>query len=187
MDNDGKYAMVPTGMTIERPLEEPETFTNEKKKTKEQPLRVKEFDIDPGLPIIQYPHYTNNAKTELSCILVRPDGMATIESKIPADNNHPLYRDITLQFTEAEIQTNTRREIQIAAARDKAMAADKADREREQKRTDLWNVKSEFMDMAVVKNSDEKLLKRNLRKATTHFEALAMGIAILIKESEKSE
>ena len=31
MDNDGKYAMVPTGMTIEKPLEEPETFTNEKR------------------------------------------------------------------------------------------------------------------------------------------------------------
>lgn len=187
MDNDGKYAMVPTGMEIKKPLPEPETFTTQKKKTKEEPLHVKEFDIDPGLPIIQYPHYTNNAKTELSCILVRPDGMATIEHKIPADNNHPLFRDITLQFTEAEIQTNTRREIQISTARNKAMDEQKKGEAREQKRTDLWNVKSEFMDMDIVKKSDEKILKRNLRKATTHYEALAMGLAILIKESDKSE
>ena len=43
------------------------------------------------------------------------------------------------------------------------------------------------MDMDIVKKSDEKILKRNLRKATTHYEALAMGLAILIKESDKSE
>ena len=43
------------------------------------------------------------------------------------------------------------------------------------------------MEMPVVKNSTEKSLKRNLRKATTWFEALAYGCAILIKEDEKSD
>ena len=43
------------------------------------------------------------------------------------------------------------------------------------------------MEMDVVKNSSEKSLKRNLRKAATWFEALAYGCAILIKEDSKSE
>ena len=43
------------------------------------------------------------------------------------------------------------------------------------------------MDMEVVKNSNQKGLKRSLRKSSTYFEALAYGCAILIKENETSE
>lgn len=179
MTDEQRYAKVPDGMDIKRP--EPE------QKQQPKPLKVKEFSIDPGLPIIQYPHYVNNAKTELSCILVRPDGMATIERQIPKDNNHPLYRDIKAQFTEEEILTNTAREVQIQTSRNKAVEEERTKQEREQTRAQLWEVKSKFMDMDVVKNSDQKMLKRNLRKSTSYFEALAYGISILVKENEKSE
>ena len=179
MTEETKEAKVPAGMTIKQP--EPEQNPQPKG------LPTKEFDIDPGLPIIQYPHYTNNAKSELACILVRPDGMASIEQKIPKDEKHPLYRDISIQFTEEEILTNTNREVQLQVARNKALEESKTTQEREEKSTKLWEVKSEFMEMQVVKNSTEKSLKRNLRKATTWFEALAYGCAILIKEDEKSD
>ena len=179
MTEETKEAKVPAGMTIKQP--EPEQNSQPKG------LPTKEFDIDPGLPIIQYPHYTNNAKSELACILVRPDGMASIEQKIPKDEKHPLYRDISIQFTEEEILTNTNREVQLQVARNKALEESKTTQEREEKRAKLWEVKSEFMEMQVVKNSTEKSLKRNLRKATTWFEALAYGCAILIKEDEKSD
>jgi len=178
MTEESKIAKVPEGMEIKRP--EP---------TKQQPVRVpqKDFDLDPGLPIIQYPHYTNNAKTELSCILLRPDGQAHKEMRIPKDENHPLYRDIKRQFTEDEILINTGREVQVVKAMEKALASKKADEDREQNRAQLWDVKSKFMEMDVVKNSENKNLKRSLRKATNYFEALAYGCAILIKESEKSD
>ena len=179
MTEEQRYAKVPDGMEIKKP--DPE------QNRQPQPLKVKDFSIDPGLPIIQYPHYVNNAKTELSCILVRPDGMATIERQIPKDENHPLYRDIRAQFTEEEILTNTAREVQIQTSRNKAMEEAKVQADREQLRAKLWEVKSEFMDMDVVKNSDAKELKRSLRKSSTYFEALAYGCAILIKENDKSE
>ena len=113
MTEEQRYAKVPDGMEIKKP--DPEQNPQPK------PLKVKDFTLDPGLPIIQYPHYVNNAKTELSCLLVRPDGMATQEQKIPKDENHPLYRDIRNQFTEEEILTNTAREVQIQTSRNKAM------------------------------------------------------------------
>jgi len=179
MTEEQRYAKVPDGMEIKKP--DPE------QNRQPQPLKVKDFSIDPGLPIIQYPHYVNNAKTELSCLLVRPDGMATQEKGIPTDENHPLYRDIRAQFTEEEILTNTAREVQIQTSRNKAMEEAKVQADREQLRAKLWEVKSEFMDMDVVKNSDAKELKRSLRKSSTYFEALAYGCAILIKENDKSE
>ena len=49
----------------------------------------------------------------------------------------------------------------------------------------MWDTKSKFMEMDMVKNSNEKILKRNLRKATTPYEAMAFGVAILVKESDK--
>ena len=51
MTEETKEAKVPAGMTIKQP--EPEQNSQPKG------LPTKEFDIDPGLPIIQYPHYTN--------------------------------------------------------------------------------------------------------------------------------
>jgi len=179
MTEEQRYAKVPDGMEIKKP--------NPEENRQPQGLKIKDFSVDPGLPIIQYPHYVNNARTELSCLLVRPDGMATIEKQIPKDENHPLYRDIRAQFTEEEILTNTSREVQIQTSRDKAMKEAKVQSDREQLRANLWEVKSAFMDMDIVKNSKEKGLKRNLRKATTYFEALAFGCSILIKENESSE
>lgn len=179
MTDEQRYAKVPEGMAIKKPEQ-----SNENKPS---PLKVKNFEVDPGLPIIQYPHYVNNAKTELSCILVRPDGMATIERQIPKDENHPLYRDIQKQFTEEEILTNTAREVQIQTSRNKAIEEVKKQEERNETRAKLWDIKSTFMDMDVIKNSDEKSLKRNLRKSTSYYEALGYGVAILIKENDKSD
>lgn len=179
MTEEQRYAKVPEGMAIKKPEQSNEGKPN--------PIKVKEFDIDPGLPIIQYPHYTDNSKTQLACILLRPDGMATIEKDIPNDKKHPLYRDILKQFTEEELLTNTAREIQIQTSRNKAIDDAKKQEERNQTRAKLWDIKSSFMDMDVVKNSDEKSLKRNLRKSTSYYEALGYGVAILIKENDKSE
>ena len=177
MTEEQRFAKVPAGMEVKQP--EP--------KQEPKPLTIKEFDLDPTLPTIQYPHYVNNSRTELSCILLRPDGMATVERQIPKDEKHPLYRDIVLQFTEEEILTNTNREIQIQKAKQKANEDARLNKEREEIRAKLWEVKSQFMDLDAVKNSNEKILKRNLRKSTSYFEALGYGVAILIKESEKSE
>jgi hypothetical protein len=178
MTEETKVAKVPPGMEIKRPKSISET----------KPLiNVKDFDLDPNLPIIQYPHYTNNAKTELACLLVRPDGAATKESRIPRDEKHPLYRDIKRQFTEEEIVINTQREVQISKAMTKSLEEKKAQDDREMIRSKLWEIKSTFMDMDEVKNSENKTLKRNLRKATSYYQALAYGCAIIIEESNKSE
>ena len=177
MTEETKEAKVPAGMTIKQP--EPEQNPQPKG------LPTKEFDIDPGLPIIQYPHYTNNAKSELACILVRPDGMASMEQKIPKDENHPLYRDIRKQFSEDEIRLNTQRQVHIQEQLKKADEEQQTIQERENRRAALWSIKSTFLDLPQVKGTEFKTLKRKLRSATSPEEAQAFGIAIIIKEAEK--
>ena len=89
MTEETKTAKIPEGVTVETP-----------KPTELKKLPIPDFSLDPTLPMITNPHYTNNNKTELACVLLRPDGMATQEKNIPADDKHPLYRDIKKQFSD---------------------------------------------------------------------------------------
>ena len=174
MAEETKTAKIPEGVTVETP-----------KQSELKELPIPEFVMDPGLPVITNPHYTNNSKTELACVLLRPDGMATQEKGIPTDEKHPLYRDIRRQFSEDEIRHNTARQVRIQKSLQKAGEDAQAQQAREDRRAALWSIKSTFLDLPQVKGTEFKSLKRKLRSATSPEEAQAFGIAIIIKEAEK--
>ena len=174
MTDETKTAKIPDGVTVETP-----------KKSELKTLPIPDFSLDPTLPMITNPHYTNNSRTEMACVLLRPDGMATQEKGIPTDEKHPLYRDIKRQFSEDEIRQNTQRQVKIQSELSKAAEEEKVQRDREKKRAKLWEVKSTFLDLPQVKGTEYKSLKRKLRSATSAEEAQAFGIAIIIKEAEK--
>lgn len=176
MDEQSKQAKVPEGLKIEKG-----------QKPARRGIAIPNFRFDPSLPQIIYPHYTNNKKTELSCVLIRPDGMAIKEKGIPKDDNHPLYRDIKAQYSEEEIQHNTAREVSIINNANDAIQAKQAEEAKEEKRRLLWQRKSAYLEMDVVKNTKFKSLKRKLRQATNPEEALAFGVAIIIAENPADE
>ena len=121
----------------------------------------------------------------MACVLLRPDGMATQEKGIPTDEKHPLFRDIKKQFSEDELRHNTQRQMQVQNALQAAAKSAQDDKDREDKRAKLWSIKSTFLDLEQVRNTEHKKLKRKLRSAVTPEEAQAFGIAILMKEAEK--
>lgn len=180
-NNMESQVKIPEGVEVEQPKR------NEKNRRGLYIPGIPDVPRDPGLPKIIYPHYVNNARTKLACLLMRPDGMTIMESDIPKDNNHPLYRDIRQQFSEEEIDLNTQREITVQRQLIKAQEDVAAEQKRMSQREELWNQKSTFLEMDVVKNTKHKSLKRKLRSATTALEAQAYGIAILIKESDADE
>lgn len=182
-----KTAKVPEGMTIEKPKEEKPQSEPKQARPQRSGLDIPSFEVDPNLPTIVYPHYTNNAKTELACVLLRPDGMSVREQGIPKDENHPLYRDIKSQYSEQEIDHNTDREIQIQSKKSKAAEEQSKQQKRLDQRAQLWERKQQFLDMDIVRKTKHKELKRKLRSATNPELALAYGIAIIIKESEADE
>ena len=179
-----KTAKLPEGVTIDKP--EGEQATSSKRPVRSG-LDIPEFQLDVTLPTIIFPHYVNNAKDTLSCVLIRPDGQSFKEEGIPRDNNHPLYRDIMRQYTEQEIDHNTAREIANQRAKQKDAETKETEQKREQKRADWWARKSTFLDLDIVRNTKYKSLKRKLRQATNPEEALAYGVAIIVKETPTDE
>ena len=121
----------------------------------------------------------------MACVLLRPDGMATQEKGIPTDEKHPLYRDIKKQFSEDELRHNTQRQMQVQNALQDAAKTAQDEKEREDKRAKLWSIKSTFLDLEQVRNTEHKKLKRKLRSAVSPEEAQAFGLAILMKEADK--
>ena len=75
--------------------------------------------------------------------------------------------------------------MQIQGALQAAAKSAEDDKEREDKRAKLWSIKSTFLDLEQVRNTEHKILKRKLRSAVTPEEAQAFGLAILMKEAEK--
>lgn len=180
-DESIQTAKVPAGVTIEPPAPE----AKPKPKVQGGGYRIPgipQVDHDPGLPRIINPHYTNNKRTELSCVLMRPDGQCMVERGIVKDMQNPLWRDIKSQFSEEEIDLNTQREVIVRNSLTKAAEQVATEQKRLKRREDLWSHKTSYLDMEVVKNTKHKILKRKLRSATTPEEAQAYGIAIIIKE-----
>lgn len=182
-DKSIQTAKVPAGVTIEQPA--PQAKVMPKSTAQGGGYRIPgipQVEYDPGLPRIINPHYTNNKRTELACVLMRPDGQCIMERGIIKDMQNPLYRDIKNQYSEEEIDLNTQREVVVQNSLAKAADQVAIDQKRLKRREDLWSHKTSYLDMDLVKNTKHKPLKRKLRQATTPEEAQAYGIAIIIKE-----
>jgi hypothetical protein len=170
-----KEVKVPEGVTIEPPKPEP----------KEQPVTPdvrRNWEVDPSLPQIVFPHYTNNKKTELCCVLLRPDGSVHKEERIPADDAHPVYRDIIRQFTKWELEANTARQIHQMDQGKKAAEAMDKDMAQKQQRSDLWDAKQEYLKLPCMSKPEFKNYKREIRKSQTVIRAQAFAIAAIVKD-----
>tara|TARA_R110002074_G_scaffold398258_1_gene589862 strand:+ start:1499 stop:2065 length:567 start_codon:yes stop_codon:yes gene_type:complete len=187
--NDTSYVKeddvkIPEGTSIQTPAKE---------KSKESGLRMPQFGVSPELPLIIYPHYTNNAKTELACILLPHSergpgtGIPVREGGIPKDPKHPLYGDIKKQYSDEEIDHNTRREQHLQSEAQKAATEAETEKKQHMQREELWSIKQEFLNMDVMKSDENKFWRRKIRKATTTIQAQAYGIACIIKDAENSE
>ena len=168
-----KEVKVPEGVTIESPKpEQPQVDIR------------RNFDVDPSLPQIIFPHYVNNKKDMLSCFLQRRDGSVTKEEQIPKDPAHPVYRDIQNQFSEWELKNNTERQIhQLDMVKKNSEAMDK-DNDQRQQRSDLWDAKQEYLKLQCMKLPENKEFKREVRKSQTVIRAQAFAIAAILKEFE---
>jgi hypothetical protein len=113
---------------------------------------------------------------------LRPDGQTHKEENIPADNNHPVYRDIKKQFTEWELDANTSRQIHQQEAAGKNMEAMETDRVHKKQRSDLWEAKQEYLKLPCMLKEENKKYKREIRKSQTIIRAQAFAIAAIVKD-----
>lgn len=168
--NDNNIMEAPKGMIIDKP---------EKQQEFSAPV------VDPNLPQIIYPHYTNNAHTELKCVLRYPDGRCE-EAKVKKGEG-PLSNDIYKFFSEKELNDNTKKEGARIAAEKKEIERINLEQDRKRKQKAIWDTKADLLDIDIIKNTKHRALKRGIRKARTSVEALAYGAAIMIKETEQND
>lgn len=174
-------AKVPAGMTIEKPKEEVREVHNPN-----PAVHVKtDFYVDPGLPQIVFPHYINNDKTMLACVLVRPDGNTHKEDNIPKDSSHPVYRDIKKQFDESEILANTKKQANHVRLAQEVEASNRKDEADSKQRQDLWEAKQAYLKLPAV--VEFKSFKRMIRKSQTVIEAQAYAIGAILKAHENED
>ena len=165
-----REAKIPEGVTIDKPEPEARTGTT-----------IPDFEVDPTLPRIVYPHYTNNERTELACTLIRPDGSAHMEKGIPADPNHPLFKDIEKQYRPEEIRHNTNRQIQIETKTNEAAKEQEKQARNSKAREDIWEMKTTMLALDPLKEEQNKEFRRAIRKSKTIIEAQAYGIAAILR------
>ena len=175
---------VPEGVTIEQPKEEPKDWPpiEGQERQRHGPDLRRNFDVDPSLPQIIFPHYTNNKKDILTCFLLRPDGSTHKEENIPADNNHPVYRDIKKQFSSWELDVNTDRQIHQQKAAAVQMESMDLDIANKKQRADLWEAKQEYLKLPCMLKEENKKYKREIRKSQTIIRAQAFAIAAIVKD-----
>lgn len=147
-------------------------------------MNIPDFEVDPALPRILFPHYIDNSHKTLACTLLRPDGSASMETGIPKDPQHPLCADIFQQYTEDEIKHNTQREIQTTSKLSEAAADHQTEEKQQRKREDLWDAKQAYLALDQLKLPENKSLRREIRKSQTKLEADAYGMAAILRAYE---
>ena len=173
MDQEVK---LPEGVTIDKPISN--------KQEKPTGFPIPEFECDPSLPRIIFPHYLDNKKSMLAATLLRPDGSATTESGIPKDPNHPLCADIFAQYTEEEIQHNTQRVIQMQKSAEAAAGSMEQEQKQNASREALWEAKQAYLAMDIMSLPENKEFRRQVRKSQTKLEADAFGMAAVLRAYE---
>lgn len=136
--------------------------------------------------VIKNPHYINNARTVMACEFHYDDGRVLTANITNVDGRNPDWIEIHSSFSQEDIERNTQRAIQrINKEREQKAQAEAArvDRIRQE---DLYKLKLEAFEVPIVKDSANKKLKAQIRKARTPFEVQAFTSALILHEYNNS-
>lgn len=136
--------------------------------------------------VIKNPYYINNARTVMACEFHYDDGRVLTANITNVDGRNPDWIEIHSSFSKEDIERNTQRAIQrINKEREQKAQAEEAriDRIRQE---DLYKLKLEAFEVPIVKESSNKKLKAQIRKARTPFEVQAFTSALILHEYNNS-
>jgi len=141
-------------------------------------------------PDIIYPHYGNDARTKIVGYIRWPDQppsapLSRMEGE--KDTQNKFVHDVFRQYTEEELQTNTKRELNLLDIRRKLRSEHEDNQAKADTRSKLFKFKTEILDTDDVANAPNdpiaKSLKRKIRKATSEA-AISAYVAALILHVE---
>lgn len=131
---------------------------------------------------IKNPHYINNARTVLACEFHYDDGRVLKANVTNVDGRNPDWIEIHTTFSREELERNTQKAIQrVNGEKEQQRKAEEAQAEKV-KQEALYQLKMEAFEVPIVKESANKKLKAQIRKAKTPFEVTAFTSALIMYE-----
>jgi hypothetical protein len=136
---------------------------------------------------IKNPHYTNNARTIMSCEFHYDDGRVLTASIHNSDGKNPDWIEIHNTFSRDELEKNTQAAIKRVNDENRRREEDAERMAEKQRQEALYAVKLDAFNIEAVKNSTNRVLKSKIRKAKSPLEVSAYTAALLLKEIETEQ
>lgn len=132
--------------------------------------------------VIKNPHYINNARTIVACEFHYDDGRVLTANITNVDGRNPDWIEIHSSFSKEELDRNTQMAIQRINKDKERQAEMEQAKVDKQKQEMLYQLKLEAFEVPMVKDSSNKKLKAQIRKAKTPFEVQAFTSALILHE-----
>lgn len=136
--------------------------------------------------VIKNPHYINNARTIIACEFHYDDGRVLTANITNVDGRNPDWIEIHTSFSKDQLEQNTARAIQRINAEKEMKAEQERAKIDKMRQEALYQLKLEAFEVPIVKESTNKKLKSQIRKAKTPFEVQAFTSALILHEYNSS-
>jgi hypothetical protein len=143
-------------------------------------------EIPPEPPKKEYlnPYWSNKENRHLIVTIKFPNGKTSTASIQDTDGSNPDMKEIMKVYTEEDIDANTQKGLDARNEKIRKHAERKESQKARAKQEALFAIKLEMFEIDTIKNSENKELKRRIRKAKTIPEAQAYCTILLMKELE---
>ena len=131
-----------------------------------------------------FPYWSNKDTKHLIVTLEYPNGTRATASVQDIDGTNPDYNAILKEFSEEEIDANTREGVERRDEQIKKRLQRKESEQIRMKQEMLFNSKLEAFEITAVKESKNTKLKRLIRKAKTPMEVNAYTTILLMESMD---
>lgn len=130
------------------------------------------------------PYWSNKDNRHLIVTIEHPNGQTSMASIQDSDGTNPDMKAVLEQYTEDEIDDNTKRGLDRRNENIKRQMERRESQAARGRQEMLFNCKLEAFEIDAIKNSKNTELKRMIRKSKSIMEIQAYSTMLLMKELE---
>lgn len=128
------------------------------------------------------PHWINNARTVIATQFHYDDGRIVDAVISQSDTSNPDLAEILNSFSQKQLEENTLNNIKKVTTEQAAAEQKKQEEIDRVKREKLFAAKLEIFEIEAIKNSANRKLKSQIRRASSAVEAQAWAAALLLSD-----
>ena len=143
--------------------------------------------ISPQKKKYLFPYWSNKENRHLIVTIENSTGQQNMASIMDPDGTNPDMKSVLEQFTEEEIDSNTKKGLDQRNENIKQQMERRESHLVRAKQESLFNCKLEAFEVEAIKNSKNTELKRMIRKSKSIMEVQAFTTILIMKELENAE